>query len=84
MSVCVCMCVCTKVFWNGERLPIKSFSEYVDLYLGPKEAGVPRVYEKLNDRWEVCISPTDGNAQQVRKKTQPHMPWHAPSSRPKR
>lgn len=25
-----------QVYYNGERLPIKSFQEYVDLYLGPK------------------------------------------------
>lgn len=25
-----------QVFYNGERLSIKSFQEYVDLYLGPK------------------------------------------------
>lgn len=54
-----------KVYYNGERLPIKSFQEYVDLYLGPKENGVPRFCERFSDRWEVCISLTDGSAQQV-------------------
>jgi DNA topoisomerase-2 len=39
-----------KVYLNGERLPVKSYADYVDLYLGPKEAGVPRVYERVNDR----------------------------------
>ncbi|GIL81030.1 hypothetical protein Vretifemale_10164 [Volvox reticuliferus] len=54
-----------KVFFNGERLSIKSFQEYVDLYLGPKENGIPRFCERINERWEVCISLTDGSFQQV-------------------
>eukprot|EP00775_Hariotina_reticulata_P006914 gene6914-7130_t len=54
-----------KVYLNGTRLPIKSFSDYVDLYLGPKDNGVPRIYERVNERWEVCISATDGQFQQV-------------------
>ena len=57
-----------KVTLNGERIPIKGFSDYVDMYLGPspKDGGPPRVYEKVNDRWEVCISVSDGSFQQVR------------------
>ncbi|EFJ45103.1 hypothetical protein VOLCADRAFT_94598 [Volvox carteri f. nagariensis] len=65
-----------KVFYNGERLSIKSFQEYVDMYLGPKvkrtwfrgvphDNGIPRFCERLNDRWEICISLTDGSFQQV-------------------
>lgn len=53
------------MFLNGERLPIKSFVDYVDMYLGPKESGVPRVYERVGQRWEVCISATEGQFQQV-------------------
>jgi hypothetical protein len=56
-----------QVYLNGSKLPVKSFTDYCDLYLGPKENGVPRVYEKVNDRWEVCISATDGQFQQVRR-----------------
>lgn len=54
-----------KVYLNDLRLPIKQFQDYVDLYLGPKENGVPRIYERVNERWELCISPTDGQFQQV-------------------
>jgi hypothetical protein len=50
---------------NGTRLPIKSFADYCDLYLGPKENGVPRIHERVNDRWELVISATDGQFQQV-------------------
>lgn len=65
-------CGVCQVFLNGTRLPIKSFSDYVDLYLGPKDDGVPRVYERVNDRWEVCISATDGQFQQVRASPKLH------------
>ncbi|GAB4817907.1 hypothetical protein N2152v2_004953 [Parachlorella kessleri] len=54
-----------KVYLNGKKVPVKSFQDYVDLYLGPKDTGVPRVYERINDRWEVCISTTDGQLNQV-------------------
>ena len=40
-----------QVYLNGERLPVKGFHDYCELYLGPKDAtGVPRVYERVNDR----------------------------------
>jgi hypothetical protein len=55
-----------QVYLNGSRLPIKSFADYCDLYLGPKENGVPRIHERINDRWEIVISATDGQFQQVR------------------
>ena len=32
-----------KVYLNGKRLPVTSFSSYIDLFLGPKLGGVPRV-----------------------------------------
>lgn len=54
-----------KVYYNGQRLPIKTFQDYVNLYLGPKDTGAARVYEKNGQRWEVVISPTDGQFQQV-------------------
>lgn len=48
---------------NGSKLPVKTFQDYVNLYLGP---GTQRVYEKLGDRWEVCISLAEqGQFQQV-------------------
>jgi DNA topoisomerase-2 len=56
---------CPQVFYNGQRLKIKSFQEYVDLYLGPKETGPKRVYERFSDRWEVCIASTEGQFNQV-------------------
>lgn len=54
-----------KVYYNGVKLAIKTFQDYVNLYLGPKDTGVSRVYEKAGERWEVVVSPTDGQHQQA-------------------
>lgn len=56
-----------KVSFNGERLPVKDFQSYVDMYLGPRkgEGAVSRVYERFGDRWEVCIAASDGQFSQV-------------------
>lgn len=52
-----------QVILNGSKLPVKNFQDYVNLYLSP---GTQRVYEKLGDRWEVCISLAEqGQFQQV-------------------
>ena len=54
----------TKIFLNGDRLKVKGFSDYVDLYLEGRE-NAPKVFEKVNDRWEVCVTISDtGNFQQ--------------------
>ena len=51
------------MFLNGERLPVKSFTEYVAMYLPDKS--VPRAHEKAGDRWEVVVAATQGQFQQV-------------------
>ncbi len=52
-----------QVFFNGARLPVKSFQDYVALYLRDPDA--PRVYERVSDRWEVCVTAAEGQFQQV-------------------
>ena len=49
-----------KVLYNGTQVPVKTFQQYIDLYIGPKSE-TPRVYEQGDNRWEyaVCISPSD-------------------------
>lgn len=42
------------VFFNGEKLPCKNFENYIDLYLD--NGSETRVYEKVNDRWEVAVA----------------------------
>lgn len=52
-----------QVTLNGARVPVKTFQDYVNLYLG---TGTPRVYEKLGERWEICVSLAEqGQFQQV-------------------
>jgi DNA topoisomerase-2 len=58
------------VWMNGNKIEQKTFERYVDLYIGGKNsvegANNVRVYERLDDRWEVvaCCSQT-GEFQQV-------------------
>mmetsp|Transcript_78448 Transcript_78448/g.139080 ORF Transcript_78448/g.139080 Transcript_78448/m.139080 type:complete len:1248 (-) Transcript_78448:91-3834(-) len=54
---------CT-VYLNGEKLDIKNFKDYVDLYLLTRQ-GVPKLFEKVGDRWEVGLSLTESGFQQV-------------------
>ena len=45
-----------KVKYNGELVPVKTFQQYIDLYIGNKKSTAERVYEECNDRWEVAVS----------------------------
>ena len=49
-----------KVKYDNELIPIKTFTQYLDLYIGTKE-DTQRVYETTSDRWEyaVAISPNN-------------------------
>ena len=62
----------TKIYLNGKRLSVKGFKDYCDLYLKAfnVEGGVPKVHDKVNDRWEIVVSMSDpiegcGQFQQV-------------------
>lgn len=52
---------------NGQRLKVNSFRDYVDMYFpsSEDEKGPEKVFEKVNDRWEVCVTSSDGSFQQV-------------------
>ncbi|XP_009980526.1 PREDICTED: DNA topoisomerase 2-alpha, partial [Tauraco erythrolophus] len=58
-----------KVFLNGQRLPVKGFRSYVDLYLKDKvdETGntLKVIHEEVNSRWEVCLTLSERGFQQV-------------------
>ncbi|KAI5989769.1 DNA topoisomerase II [Pisolithus albus] len=66
-----------KVFLNDERLKIKNFKQYVELYLSSAAAeataasggaaqGKPTmIHEQISDRWEVAFAVSDGTFQQV-------------------
>ena len=49
-----------KVKFNSQLLPVRQFSQYVDLYLGCKNE-VKRCYEEHSERWEyvLALSPSD-------------------------
>jgi DNA topoisomerase-2 len=52
-----------KINLNKQLVPVKNFQQYIDLYIGTKDASVAtskRVYEESNERWEyaVALSPT--------------------------
>lgn len=51
-----------KVLLNGKQLSIKSFQDYVHLYV--KEDSTV-IYENCGERWEVAVGLTDGTFQQV-------------------
>ena len=92
-----CLGKTVKVELNGKRIPVKSFLDYVNLYLSAasktkteplprslyvfflysffililkgfylfEHACFPRILEKVNARWEVCVSLSEGQFQQV-------------------
>lgn len=53
-----------QIFLNGKRINVKGFSDYIDLFLKDKP-DCPKIYERVNDRWEVCISASEGSMQNV-------------------
>tara|TARA_X000001036_G_scaffold439193_1_gene489441 strand:+ start:2105 stop:5425 length:3321 start_codon:yes stop_codon:yes gene_type:complete len=40
---------------NGKKIPVKSFEDYVNLYLGKDKKEVPRVFGEVSD-WQVCVA----------------------------
>merc|ERR1719329_1379975 len=53
-----------QLWYNGEKLDVKNFREYTDLYLLTR-TGYPQIYEKCSERWEVCLSLSESGFQQV-------------------
>ncbi len=47
---------------NGKKVPVKKFEHYLAIYKGIE---APTAYEMVNDRWEVGISVSEGNFDQV-------------------
>lgn len=51
-----------KVRFNDELVPVKNFTQYVDLFLGAKTGDTPRVSgASKNGRWEYVIAPAPNN-----------------------
>ncbi|XP_027343059.1 DNA topoisomerase 2 [Abrus precatorius] len=64
-----CLGKTVKVELNGSLIRMKSFRDYADLYLKSAEKSkpmpLPRIHAKVGDRWEICVSLSDGQFQQV-------------------
>ncbi|XP_059649125.1 DNA topoisomerase 2 [Cornus florida] len=64
-----CLGKTVKVELNGQRVPVKSFLDYCNLYLQSASKArpdpLPRISEKVNERWEICVSLSEGQFQQV-------------------
>lgn len=66
-----------KVLLNGERLKIKNFKQYVDMYVTSAQAAAAEnsggaaqakqmvIHEQISPRWEVAFTVSDGQFQQV-------------------
>ncbi len=55
-----------KVYLNGEQVKIKSFSNYINMYL-PEIDEQLKIYDKdmKTDRWEILLTFSDGQFKQV-------------------
>ncbi|KAK6124842.1 hypothetical protein DH2020_041418 [Rehmannia glutinosa] len=69
IDVAGCLGETLKVVLNGKEVPIRSFSDYVDLYLesrfGEKKDSIPRFVKRINYRWEICVCVRDTHFEQV-------------------
>lgn len=57
------------VYLNDKKLPIKTFKDYIDLYIKDRadDSGTPLkvVYENVSDRWEIALTLSEKGFQQV-------------------
>ncbi|KAG8391224.1 hypothetical protein BUALT_Bualt01G0165600 [Buddleja alternifolia] len=69
IDVAGCLGKTVKVELNGQQFHFKSFSTYCDLYLKSASVSIsdalPRFEEEVHDRWQICISRSEGQFQQV-------------------
>jgi len=54
-----------QVYLNGKKLPVKSFQSYMELYEGVEAGPETTVWEKVSDKWEIGVGPSDGQFTQV-------------------
>lgn len=53
-----------KVYLNGTKIPMRTFKDYVAMYTS-QESSPSVMHERVNDRWEVAITASDGQLSQV-------------------
>nr|CAI5835745.1 unnamed protein product [Callosobruchus analis] len=58
-----------KVFLNGKRVPVKTFKDYIEMYIKGREDdsgnNLKVIYEVCNERWEVGLTMSDKGFQQM-------------------
>ncbi|CAH1979739.1 unnamed protein product [Acanthoscelides obtectus] len=58
-----------KVFLNGKRVPVKTFKDYIDMYIKGKEDdsgnNLKAIHETCNERWEIGLTVSDKGFQQM-------------------
>ncbi len=54
-DACACTDNTVNIYFNDQKIEVKDFEKYVDLFIGSKEAR-PRAFEKSGDRWEVVAT----------------------------
>ena len=65
IDICACTLPTVSVFFNDEKINVKDFEKYSELFIDGNKTDKPRVYEK-NDRWEVLALPSEeGSFEQV-------------------
>ena len=52
------------VYLNEEKLPVKNWEDYVNLYIGTK-ADTFRICDSPNERWDIIIAPSQNDFQQI-------------------
>eukprot|EP00958_Prasinococcus_capsulatus_P030175 scaffold7976_cov403-Prasinococcus_capsulatus_cf.AAC.7 len=57
-DLAACIGKTVKLYLNGDRLKIRTFEDYVGMYL---DSDTKRVYERVSDRWEVCVATSEGS-----------------------
>ena len=64
-DVSACTDTTVNVYFNDVKINIKDFEKYSDLFLDTKTIQ-PRVYEKVNERWEIVVAISkSGNYEQI-------------------
>lgn len=54
-DACACTDNTVNIYFNDEKIDIKDFERYADLFIGSKDQR-PRAYEKVGDRWEIIAT----------------------------
>ena len=48
------------IFFNNQKINIKSFERYIDMYIGSR-GECKRLYQRINDDWEIAVCSSDDN-----------------------